>query len=125
MFLLMIKLLIRFRLIFRRGFSELIFIPLYRLFGIPHYENRFFDIDPIYCHACGACGEELCCPPLICAYKNMVEYGVGLYCDKYYLDIEFSYRLAEELFDKYTDDEIYDRLYKKVYYDRRKKIIKE
>ena len=68
-----------------------------------------------YCKKCGNCGEDGCCSALNCAYECMVVKGGGSYCKDYFNDIEFMYRLAEALYDKYNDDEIFDTVYKEVY----------
>jgi len=70
-----------------------------------------------YCRVCGNCGEDGCCSALHCAYANMVTYPHPD-CDhgiNYYLDIEFAYEMFHELYEKYQDEEIFDRIWDEVY----------
>ena len=76
------------------------------------------DIDESpYCEECGSCGETGCCNPLWCAQKNMLDNGCGKYCDTNFEDLAFMYHLAEALFEKYTDNEVFDQVFKKVFPD--------
>ncbi len=74
------------------------------------------EVD-FYCEICESCGEEGCCSPLKCAYKNMVKNKPKKckYGKTYYKDIEFAYRMFELLYEKYEDEEIFDKTYKEVY----------
>ena len=67
-----------------------------------------------YCEECGSCGETGCCTPLRCAYINMVKKGTGKYCEGNFNDLEFMYKLAQKLYDKYRDDEIFDEVWNEV-----------
>ena len=62
----------------------------------------------IECPDCKCCGEDECCPALICAKKKMVG---GTYCKTYYKDIELWYTLGKRLNDKYLDTEIFDEVW--------------
>jgi hypothetical protein len=70
--------------------------------------------DSPYCSACGGCGEEGCCSPLICKQS-----GSGDYCSTYLDDLQFGYRMYRDLMKLLDDDENYkqqlDELFEKNY----------
>lgn len=80
-----------------------------------------------YCKACGSCGEEGCCPPLNCAYQNMVKRKKSRcdYGEDYFNDLAFKYQLCgalEDIIDEHGTEELklklkleYDRLYDEVF----------
>lgn len=68
-----------------------------------------------YCNECGSCGDVGCCTPLKCAYTNMVKRGCGDYCEMNFNDIEFMYKLAAKMYDKYKDDKLFDEVWREVY----------
>lgn len=68
-----------------------------------------------YCEECGACGHDGCCSALRCAYKNMVLESKGEYCEEYFKELEFSYKLSNELYEKYEDKELFDKIFDEVY----------
>ncbi len=91
--------------------------------------NKLFKKDHYspYCKSCQSCGEEGCCSPLTCAYKNMVK-NKNKDCDygkKYFLDLQFNYLLSKEigvLIDNSKNkelikkhDEIFDKIWHEVY----------
>ena len=71
--------------------------------------------EDAYCNECGSCGEAGCCTPLKCAYNNMVKKSTGLHCEYNFNEIKFLYKLAEALYEKYQDEEIFDTVYAQVY----------
>ena len=84
-------------------------------------ENIHEDEDAsVYCRECGACGEDGCCSPLMCAYKNMFEKGHGDYCKGYYWDLVIAYKVLGRLTEKHLDEINYDEILDEVY-DARKR----
>lgn len=73
----------------------------------------------VYCKNCDGCGEDPCCSALHCAYQCMVEKSDGKYCYRYYHDIEFAYKMFQELYDTHPDEnqrkEIFDKIWDEVY----------
>lgn len=45
-----------------------------------------------YCSICDACGENGCCPPTQCEFKEG-----GLYCEWYLRDLKTTYNVMQEL----------------------------
>ena len=39
-----------------------------------------------------------------------------MYGEIYYKDLEFAYKMFEALYEKYSDEEIYDRVYSEVHH---------
>ena len=73
-------------------------------------------LSNVYCKECGSCGEVGCCSPLGCAYNNMVKKSKGLYCWTNYKELEFTYKLAMELYKGTPEQEkIWDKIYKEVH----------
>ena len=75
------------------------------------YEDKLNDAkqdaeedESPYCPECGACGEDGCCSALMCAYKNMVEKGHGIYCESYYWDLVVAYEVLKKLTEKHLDE---------------------
>ena len=76
-------------------------------------------MDDVYCNECGSCGEDGCCTPLKCAYNNMVKKSSGLYCELNFQSIKFNYKLAERLYNKYQDKELFDELWNEIHNDKK------
>lgn len=51
-----------------------------------------------YCVICGACGEEGCCPPIICKQMN------GDYCDHYLKVLKATYLAHNKIFDELSEE---------------------
>jgi len=80
------------------------------------FDARVSGTQDVYCEACGGCGEDGCCSALICAKEKMCGNDADLYCEKYFKEIEFAYRLAEELYEEHADEQLFDKIYQEVYH---------
>jgi len=68
--------------------------------GLDNPDNEYSP----YCPVCSGCGEEGCCSPLLCDQSPD-----GHYCKTYLLDLQFGYRMYNDLMELVSDDEKYKK----------------